>query len=61
MGKLADAGMELSNSSVGDRFVNALAETITGAFKIQIINRLALWGFKDLVEWETLQCVDWFN
>ena len=54
-------GLEPSVSSVGDSYDNALAETIIGLFKTEVINRLGPWKFKNLFEWETLQWVDWFN
>ena len=59
--RLADAGLEPSVGSVGDSYDNALAETIIGLFKSEVINRLGPWKSKDQVEWETLQWVDWFN
>ena len=59
--RLADAGLEPSVGSVGDSYDNALAETIIGLFKTEVINRLGPWKAKDQVEWETLQWVDWFN
>ncbi|MEM6372558.1 MAG: integrase core domain-containing protein, partial [Pseudomonadota bacterium] len=52
---------EPSVGSVGDSYDNALAETIIGLFKTEVINRLGPWKSKDQVEWETLQWVDWFN
>ena len=59
--RLADAGLEPSVGSIGDSYDNALAETIIGLFKTEVINRLGPWKSKDQVEWETLQWVDWFN
>ena len=59
--RLADAGLEPSVGSVGDSYVNALAETTIGLFKTEVINRLGPWKSKVQVEWETLQWVDWFN
>jgi len=58
---LADAGLEPFVGSVGDSYDNALAETIIGLFKAEVINRLGPWKSKDQVEWETLPWVDWFN
>ena len=46
---------------MGDSYDNALAETIIGLFKIEVINRLGPWKSKDQVAWETLQWVNWFN
>lgn len=59
--RLADAGLEPSVGSGGDRYDNALAETIIGLFKTEVINRLGPWKSKDQIEWETLQWLDWFN
>ena len=59
--RLADAGLEPSVGSVGDSYDNALAETIIGLFKTEVINRLGPWKSKCQVEWETLQWADWFN
>lgn len=46
--------LEPSVGSVGDSYDNALAETIIGLFKTEVINRLGPWKAKDQVEWETL-------
>lgn len=59
--RLAEAGIEPSVGSVGDSYDNALAETIIGLFKAEVIHRLGPWKTADAVEWETLQWVDWFN
>lgn len=59
--RLAEAGIEPSVGSVGDSYDNALAETIIGLFKAEIIHRLGPWKTADAVEWETLKWVDWFN
>ena len=59
--RLVDAGLEPSVGSVGDSYDNALAETMIGLFKTEVINRLGPWKSKDQVEWETLKWVDWFN
>ena len=53
--RLVDAGLEPSVGSVGESYDNALAETIIGLFKTELINRLGPWKSKDQVEWETLQ------
>ena len=60
-GRLADAGIEPSVGSVGDLYDNALAETIIGLFKAEVIHRRPSWRTIDAVEWETLRRVDWFN
>ncbi len=59
--RLAEAGIEPSVGSVGDSYDNALAETINGLFKAEVIHRLGPWKTADAVEWETLKWVDWFN
>ena len=59
--RLADAGLEPSVGTVGDSYDNALAETIIGLFKAEVIHRLGPWKSADAVEWETLKWVDWFN
>ena len=40
---------------------NALAKTMIGLFKAEVIHRWGPWKSADAVEWETLKCVDWFN
>ena len=47
--------------TVGDSYDNALAETMIGLFKAEVIHRLGPWKTADAVEWETLKWVDWFN
>ena len=59
--RLADAGIEPSVGSVGDSYDNALAETINGLYKAEVIHRLGPWKTMAAVEWETLKWVDWFN
>ena len=61
--RLAQAGLEPSVGSfaVGDSYDNALAETIIGLFKAEVIHRLGPWKTAGAVEWETLNWVDWFN
>ncbi len=59
--RLAEAGIEPSVGSVGDAYDNALAETVNGLYKTEVIHRQGPWtGLKD-VEWATLKWVDWFN
>ncbi len=53
--RLAEAGIEPSVGSVGDSYDNALAETIIGLFKAEIIHRSGPWKTADAVEWETLK------
>lgn len=59
--RLAEAGIEPSVSSVGDSYDNALAETINGLFKAEVIHRCGPWRSFDAVEYATLEWVDWFN
>jgi putative transposase len=59
--RLAGAGLEPSVGSVGDSYDNALAETINGLYKAEVIHRRPSWQRREDVEWATLQWVDWFN
>ncbi|WP_436278832.1 IS3 family transposase [Solimonas soli] len=59
--RLADAGLEPSVGSVGDSYDNALAETINGLYKAEVIHRRSSWRTREEVEWATLQWVDWYN
>ena len=59
--RLADAGLERSVGSVGDSYDNALAETVIGLFKTEVIHRLGPWRSMDAVEYAVLEWVDWFN
>lgn len=59
--RLAEAGIEPSVGSVGDSYDNALAETINGLFKAEVIHRSGPWRSFDAVEYATLEWVDWFN
>jgi transposase InsO family protein len=58
---LAQAGIEPSVGSVGDSYDNALAETVNGLFKTELIRRRGLWRSLEAVELATLEWVDWFN
>lgn len=58
--RLAEAGIEPSVGSVGDSYDNALAETINGLYKAEVIHRRA-WKNLEAVELATLDWVDWFN
>lgn len=60
-GRLAEARIEPSVGSVGDSYDNALAETINGLFKAEVIHRRGPWRSFDAVEFATLEWVDWFN
>ena len=59
--RLKDAGIEPSVGSVGDSYDNALAETINGLYKTEIIRPNAPWRNLEEVEFATLEWVDWFN
>jgi transposase InsO family protein len=59
--RLAKAGIEPSVGSVGDSYDNALAETVIGLFKTEVIHRRGPWRSFDAVEYATLEWVDWFN
>ncbi len=59
--RLAQAGIEPSVGSIGDSYDNALAETIIGLYKTEVIHPLGPWHNVDHVEFETLNWVDWFN
>ena len=59
--RLAEAGIEPSVGSVGDSYDNALAETINGLYKAELIHRRAPWRSFEAVELATLEWVDWFN
>jgi hypothetical protein len=58
---LADAGIDTSVGSVGDSYDDALAESIIGLFKTEVIKFLGPWKSVGQVEWETLQWVSWYN
>ena len=59
--RLAAAGVASSVGSVGDSYDNALAETIFGLYKTEVIRRLGPWRSLEDVEFATLEWVDWFN
>ena len=59
--RLAEAGVDASVGSVGDAFDNALAETVIGLYKTELIIRHKPWRTADDVERETLYYVHWFN
>ena len=58
---MAAAGVEPSVGSVGDSYDNALAETINGLYKTEVIRRTGPWRSLEAVEFATLEWVDWFN
>ena len=59
--RLAEAGIEPSVGSVGDSYDNAMAETVIGLFKTEVIRRPGPWRGVEDVEFATLTWVDWFN
>jgi len=59
--RLAEAGLQPSVGSIGDSFDNALAETINGLYKAEVIHRCGPWRNIGAVEYATLEWVDWFN
>jgi putative transposase len=59
--RLAEAGVVTSVGSRGDSYDNALAETIIGLYKTELIRRRGPWKGPDEVEYATLEWVDWFN
>lgn len=59
--KLAEAGIQPSVGSVGDSYDNAMAETINGLFKAEVVHRGGPWRTFQDVEYATLKWVDWFN
>jgi len=59
--RLAEAGITASVGSVGDSYDNALAETINGLYKTEVIRKRGPWRSVDAVEYATLEWVDWFN
>ena len=58
---MAEAGIEPSVGSKGDSYDNALAETINGLYKAEVIWRQGPWRSFEAVELATLRWVDWFN
>ncbi len=58
---LREAGIEPSVGSKGDSYDNALAETINGLYKAELIHRRAPWKTKESLELATLEWVSWFN
>ena len=59
--RLVEAGIKPSVGSVGDSYDNALAETINGLYKAEVIHRRGPWRSFEAVEFATLEWVDWFN
>ena len=59
--RLAEAGIEPSVGSVGDSYDNALAESVIGLFRTEVIRRRGPWRGVEDVEYATLEWVSWFN
>jgi putative transposase len=59
--RLADAGIEPSVGRRGDSYDNALAESVIGLFKAEVIRRKGPWRTLEAVEFATLTWLDWFN
>jgi len=59
--RLAEAGIEPSVGSIGDSYDNALAESVNGLYKTEVIRRRGPWRSLEAVEFATLEWVDWFN
>jgi putative transposase len=59
--RLAAADIDASVGTVGDSYDNALAETINGLYKAEVIHHLGPWKSAAQVEWETLKWIDWYN
>jgi putative transposase len=59
--RLIDAGVQPSVGTTGDSYDNALAETIIGLYKTEVIHHRGPWRNIDAVEYATLEWVDWFN
>jgi transposase InsO family protein len=59
--RLAEAGVEPSVGSKGDSYDNALAETINGLYKAELIHKRGPWKTREAVELATLEWVSWFN
>jgi len=59
--RLVDAGVDASTGSVGDSYDNALAETINGLYKAEVIRLRSSWRNLEEVEWATLEWSDGFN
>ena len=59
--RLSEAGIAPSVGSVGDFYDNALAETVIGLFKTEVIRRAGPWRSIEAVEFATLEWVKWFN
>jgi putative transposase len=59
--RLTEAGIEPSVGSVGDSYDNALAESVIGLYKTEVIRQRGPWKNLEAVEFATLEWIDWFN
>ena len=59
--RLSEAGINASVGTTGDSYDNALAETIIGLYKTEVIHHRGPWRGREAVEYATLEWVDWFN
>ncbi len=59
--RLAEAGIDTSVGSRGDSYDNALAETVNGLYKAELVYRRGPWRGREDLELATLEWVDWFN
>ena len=59
--RLSECGIQASVGTTGDSYDNAMAESIIGLFKAEVIWRRGPWRTLDAVEYATLVWVDWFN
>jgi putative transposase len=59
--RLAECGIKASVGTTGDSYDNALAESIIGLYKTEVIRRRGPWRNVEAVEFATLEWVDWFN
>ena len=59
--RLAEAGIEPSIGSVGASYDNALAETVIGLSKTEVIHRRGPWRSFEAVEFANIEWVDWYN
>ena len=55
--RLAVAGIDMSVGSVGDSYDKALAQTVIGLFKTEVVKHLGPWRIKGRLKWETMKCV----
>jgi putative transposase len=59
--RLEEAGIVASVGSQGDSYDNALAETVNGLYKAEVIHHRGPWKNRASVEWATLEWVHWYN